>query len=214
MSISLSNKSYRKYKAAWMENKANTFYLEMVLTFGIIIFFGWFALRPTFITISELLGDRESLDEVNALLDEKIDALAAAQLVYEEAEPKLELLSQAIPEDPRITEFLAQVEILAIEKEVTLITTKYSEFPLIEERPVEQEKTKSKRNTPDQLPWNQVAFEINVSGTFEEIEAFSVALIQMRRLSLVDNISLKIADDTETIEEPLEMKLDGRILFY
>lgn len=212
MNTTFTLSRYRKQSPAWMKTDTGKAYLELSLTFVTIIFFGWFALRPTFNTISELLGDLESLEEVNQKLDSKIDALAAAQIVYEEAEPRLELLSQSLPEKPEVSEFMARVEILAIESQVELITTKFDEFPLIYSN--ETHKATKKKTDQSESPWKEVGYLIQVAGDYEELENFTVALVQLRQMTLIDQLSLKIDSDRKNQTGALTLVLRGRLLFY
>jgi len=99
----------------WTDKPNNQAYLELGLTFIAIIFFGWFALRLTFVTISELYAEMKSLEVTVEKLDGKIESIAAMQLLYQQIADQLPLIDQSMPEKPKLTEFMGQMEVIADE---------------------------------------------------------------------------------------------------
>ncbi len=110
-------KQYLRYKA-YLNNVLGHYqrragvrvYLEIFLSLATVSLFSVFALRPTLLTIAELIKDIEAKKNVVAVLDEKISNLTRAQLLYDQERKRIQLLASAIPNKPEPEILIRQVE--------------------------------------------------------------------------------------------------------
>jgi hypothetical protein len=84
--------------------------IELFLTVGTVVFFAIFAIRPTLVTMSNLIKELEEKRTLDAQLSEKIAGLSSAQTQYLLQQPRLALLDEAIPLQPQFYEALTMIE--------------------------------------------------------------------------------------------------------
>lgn len=88
-------------------------YIYIILSFFSLSFFGLFAIGPTLSTITEL--DKEYTDEKAVLqqLQDKNSNLRSLNAQYLQIQPDLQLITNAIPDSPDVSQLTRQIEILA-----------------------------------------------------------------------------------------------------
>ena len=64
--------------------------LELFLTIGLVLFLGAFAIRPTIVTMSDLIKEIETKTQLDEALTKKIAALQTAQNQYINIEEKIQ----------------------------------------------------------------------------------------------------------------------------
>lgn len=122
-------KNYLRYKSYFL-NVAGQYreradikvYLEILLSLATVTVFSVFALRPTLLTIAELIKEIEAKNKTLTILDSKIQDLSQAQSLSDQQRTNLSLLHIAIPQDPSPDIFARQIEILS-QKHQTPITS-------------------------------------------------------------------------------------------
>ena len=210
--------SYLK-KSLFEKTTQNQAYLELILSFVAVIFFGWFALRPTITTIIDLLTEIEDKQTVVAKLDQKIDALVAADTTYKAAEPKLHLLDEALPTEHQVAQFTSQIETIAQEENISLVKFDYQPFPLnkttIEGVSVNQ--TRSSRDqqsaTDSAAPtWKPLEFELSANGEYSQLRQLIYQFYQLRRIILTDSINFQ--QESQRLVTSLNLKLTGQVLYF
>lgn len=159
--------------------------LELLLSIGLVIFLGIFAIQPTLVTMSELIKEREDKIELSEQLKKKIAALNTAQGVYTQIEPQLPFLDEAIPKQPQLVKALKIIEKLATENEVIIASIS---VPKIAD---EQEPTSTK------IPIERVDLPttVNISGDYLAIRAFVEALRNSRRSFVIDTVSFSLQEN-------------------
>src|SRR4030042_569746 len=88
-------------------------FLEILLSLVTISFFGIFALKPTFLTIGQLITEVRGKEETVAKMEQKINDLNMAQSFFSQQPEKISLVKSAIPEIPEPQTFVRQIEGLA-----------------------------------------------------------------------------------------------------
>lgn len=89
-------------------------YLEILLSLVTISVFSIFALKPTIITIAELIQQIESKKETVAKMDSKIQNLTRAQNLYDRQRSNILLLTEiSVPNSPNPDIFARQIEALS-----------------------------------------------------------------------------------------------------
>ena len=107
---------YHKYYKA-LEPKLNKptskAYTTIVFSFLVVSLFGWYAIRPTIQTIIYLQREIRDKTELSKKMEDKISALIEAQAYYQEIEPLLPVIDQALPSKPDAIPVLIQLRNLA-----------------------------------------------------------------------------------------------------
>ncbi len=110
-------KDYNRYRSyfshvisQYKERSDLKAYLEMFLSLITISIFTIFALRPTLLTIAQLVKDIETKKETIVRMDKKIASLAQAQSQYESERAKIAVLESAVPKSGQPDIFARQIE--------------------------------------------------------------------------------------------------------
>ena len=187
-------KDYLRYRAYFL-NIVNVYnrrpdlksFLELILTLGAISFFAFFALKPTLLTVIELLKEIEAKEETISKMDTKIQNLQQAQTLYIQEEAKIELLKTAVPDKPAPDLFVRQVEGLATSYPVNLLGITIGEVTLLGE---EKEQRSKEELAP--LPENSkgITFSISIAGGYQGVSNFLSALEDMRRPIKIDALNI------------------------
>lgn len=159
--------------------------LELLLSIGLVVFLGFFAIRPTLTTMSDLIKEIEDKQELNDQLSKKVAALSTAQTLYFSLEDRLPLLDQAIPSQPELIKSLKIIELLATESNVIIESMVVTSIP--DENPAEVSSAQLQR-----VP---LPVTISVSGDYLAIRAYVEALRSVRRSFVVDTVTFSIEEN-------------------
>ena len=86
------------------ENPVARVSIELFLSIFTVIFFAVFAIRPTLLTIADLIKEIEDKEDLIVQLDRKIASLSSAETEYRKFYYQLGLLDEAIPKHSGILE--------------------------------------------------------------------------------------------------------------
>lgn len=162
--------------------KAST---ELFLTIGLVLFLGVFAIRPTIVTMSDLLKEIESKKELDTALTKKIAALQTAQNQYLAIEDQLQLLDEAIPEDPQVIYGTKLIEKIAAETKVVINSLTISVIP---------------ENTQPNVVFAQKSkqllnISVKISGDYISIREFVEALRNSRKSFIIESVVFALEED-------------------
>ncbi len=185
---------YQKYYKA-LEPKLgkprNKAYTTIVFSFLVVSLFGWYAIRPTIQTILLLKREIKDKTELSKKMEDKIAALIEAQAYYQDIEPLIPVLDQALPPIPDAIPLLVQLRNLASASATTITAIQLPTVPLMS-----QENTANtplgKGNTPSTTGNKQQSFEVTlaISGPFVNLRAFIEGVTLMRRIATIESISI------------------------
>jgi Tfp pilus assembly protein PilO len=179
-------------------------FLEILLSLATVSFFGIFALKPTVITISQLITEIKGKEETVAKMEQKIADLNTAQNLFFQESEKINLLKSAIPEAPDPQSFVRQIEGVANKNFVNVLGISLGEVTL-----VGKVKTKpSSEETP--LPQGALglSYSISASGNYSNLLLFISDLENLRRPLKIDNLGIT-SSETET-GKAIIMIISGR----
>jgi len=91
------------------ENQKAVKLVEIGATFFLISFFIFFAIKPTFLTISSLLGDIQSKELLNKQLRVKINDVIIAQDLFSQVQEKYSLVESSLPNNPGFYQATSQI---------------------------------------------------------------------------------------------------------
>jgi Tfp pilus assembly protein PilO len=109
-------------------NTLNDFYqkpvarvsLELFLSVFAVVFFAIFAIRPTLVTMSDLVKEIEDKKDLDQKLTQKIASLSTAQTSYLDVQERLYLLVQTLPSTPDLVHSVKIIEKLAVDRGVLI----------------------------------------------------------------------------------------------
>jgi hypothetical protein len=187
-------KDYLRYRSHFL-NIVNVYkqrrdlkaFLELILTLAAISFFALFALKPTILTIIELLREIEAKEETVDKMNTKIQNLQQAQTLYIREETRIKLLETAVPDKPAPDLFVRQVEGLATSYPINLLGITIGEVTLLGE-----EKEKRSKDELQPLPEGSkgITFSISIAGGYQGLVNFLSALEDTRRPVKIDALNI------------------------
>lgn len=154
--------------------------IELFLSIGMILFFAVFAIRPTVLTMSDLLKEIEDKKQLDQQLSKKIAALSTAQSVYLELKDQLYVLDQALPNSPQLVSSLKVIEKAASELDLIITGMSVNEIP--EEKTVQNIELEKMERV-------DVPVTIALSGSYPTIRQFVERLKNYRRSFVISNLT-------------------------
>lgn len=196
-------KYYSNIVSLYQQKQSLQTFLEIFLSLTTIIIFTLLALRPTVLTISQLLKEIREKEGLVSQMDEKIQNLQEAQGLLSQESANLARLNSAIPDNPLPETYIRQTEGLAKTSNVQILGLSAGEVTLFGET---QEKRKSSEET---LPGGAegVTVSTSVAGDYPSLASFLASLENLLRPILVDNLSIS------STEETIVLVIGGRIPF-
>lgn len=174
--------NYRQYKRYFVDIgrlykiKKVRVYTEIVLSLAAVSFFLVFAIKPTLVTITELITTIKDQRLVVDQLQNKINALGIAQSEYNLISNDLYLVDEALPKNSQISTLVKQIEALALQSGVTLGSMKFDPVALKEAG----------------AGLKEISFSLTISGDYQNLKLFLHQLNSLRRVIGVETFSLKI----------------------
>lgn len=202
---------YRRYRryfvnlAALYQKKEVIVYTGLTLSFLAIAFFGLLALRPTLVTIANLLKELEDKKEINQKLQTKINNLNQAQVSYSQVAKTIVLVDQALPQNHSLTEIVYQIEVLAQKSSLTLRSVAFESVNLQGQEPSKKAVSKTTSGL------NEIIFSLTASGEFTNLQTFLASLENLRRIITIDSFSLSQVRGEET--PIINLNLSGKAYY-
>ena len=155
--------------------------LELFLSLIAVLFFAIFAIRPTMVTMSDLLKEIEDKERIDEQLGRKVAALSSVQSEYIQLQDRLILLNEMIPSHPQVMYSLKVIEKLASDQDLLITSISVPEIP--DETPIDLSAITLEQVTRTDLP-----VSISVSGKYPQIRSFIESMLDYRRSFIVDTI--------------------------
>jgi Tfp pilus assembly protein PilO len=152
--------------------------LELFLSIGAVIFFALFAVRPTMLTMFDLIKEIEDKRKLDQQLQQKVAALSTAQAVYLNYEDRLKVLDEAIPSSPQFVYSLKLLEKVASEQKLIITNILVNEIPDEETADISQKKIERK----------SIPVTITIAGDYVTIRGFIEDVLALRRTFVVDTV--------------------------
>lgn len=190
-------KGYFRYKefflnvlALYKKKEDLRMFLEILLSLATVSFFGLFALKPTLVTIAQLIREIRSKEEIVAKLETKIQNLQTARSVFENEITRIPFVEEAVPSSALPETFVRQIEGIAQASSVNLLGISIGQLTLVGEAKV----VKEEGVTP--LPEGALAmpFSVSVSGEFVNLATFLSNLEKIRRPTFIDTTGITVSE--------------------
>lgn len=202
---------YRRYYqniAPILKNRKTQAYTMVILSLFAISFFGFFAIRPTLKTIATLQKQIEDRSLVDQKLEDKINALIAAQEEYRRAEPILPAIYGLLPEKAEITSLLIQLENLVDNRSSTVSAISFEPIVLYGEEPVPVapnnpatgESLQNVLSSHTAAP-SAFSFSVTFSGPYRELVNILSRLTKLDRIVTINSAEFSLASSQTAISQ-------------
>lgn len=175
----------RKTLTKFYQNPIAKVSLEAFLSVLAIIVFAVFAIRPTLLTVSDLIKEIEDKEKIEEQMQRKVAALSSAQDAYLFNKDKFQYLDQAIPPEPQLLYSLKIVEKLASDNSLVIEKINAPEIP---------EET-SAPTSAENLERKDLVVQVTVIGSYQNMRQFVEDLHQSRRTFVVHSVAFNIRED-------------------
>lgn len=186
---------YRKYYQRnidpFVRSKHATAYSMIILSLFTIAFFGMFAIRPTLRTIIELKRQIKDNKEIDLALQTKINSLMVAQEEYQFIKDFVPAISEALPNQPNITNLLLSIENLALEKQATITSIQVQSViykPINKE--INNENDSFVKPVITNFQPSPIDISLKVSANYQQLYEFLEKLLTMRRLVTAKSLEI------------------------
>ena len=209
---------YQAYKRYYFEfgklyktRKEIRAYVNLGLAVLTLVLFIVFAIRPTLITISSLLAEIRSQEEVDRKLSEKVKSISLAFTNYSKIKNRLDILKESGPDLPIIVNFLRQMEAVAAEKDITIAALSFDGVNVTrDEGGVSEANLESTSGEPS--VYKIAKFNLIAKGDYSQLDSFIMSLENLRRIVIVDSY-LYSQDESGGAEGSLSINLTGGVLY-
>jgi Tfp pilus assembly protein PilO len=220
----LSASRYKEYLKLLpnMQQENTRIVTTLIFTFFALSFFGIFAIKPTLTTIVELRKKLADSQLVFEKLQTKITNLSSLQTQYNALSSEIPFILEAIPQNPKATELVAQVIGLSKQKGVTILSLETSGITLIERsKPADPVSTGSalpadpinvsmvEPDTEDEADSNSFTFSLQAQGPYETLLDYATTLSGIQRIIKVESMSINTSEKGGN----LVLSLKGRAYF-
>lgn len=163
---------------------------ELVFSIVAVIFFALFAIRPTLLTMSDLIREIDEKKALNDRLGQKVAALNSIQNEYLAFQDRLPLLDEAIPPTPEFVQTIKLIEKVASEQKLVIQNIQANEVP---KEPAADQDASFSAKTRLIKP-----ISISVVGDYPSIKNFIEELRKLRRTTVIDTIIFNISEENGT----------------
>ena len=184
-------------------------YLEILLSLTTISIFSIFALRPTLLTIAELIKEIDSKEETISKMEQKIGNLAQAQTLFDKERPRIILLGTSIPNLGEPVVFARQVEGLSSKYQPAILGQDFLS------KAGNKEKTNKKAVDPLPEGAEELSYSFELTSaveTYNSLTNFLSDFENLRMLGVID--SLKVSTEEDSGKKSLIMSVEGRLPYY
>lgn len=179
-------------------------YTGLILFFLTTSFFIFFAIKPTANTITSL--NKQIIDgkETDRKLQEKINALSAAQVEYNKISPDLPLINSVLPDNPAVVKFAKLIEAVAGSAGVDILSLQFSPVDIYnKEAPLPKE-------TKHTAVLKEHSYTVVFSGSYKNLVSFQEYIRKIQRLSLSDKFTINKLSIGDT-KPQLSLDMSGKI---
>lgn len=212
-------RNYLRYKSFFLnilsqykERSELKAYLEILLSLTTISVFAIFALRPTILTIAELIGQIEEKKDTVARMDQKIENLSSAQSLYDREGANIELLiNYSIPKSTNSDIFARHVEALSVKHSLSITTFKLGRGPIYK-----KDNSGFIVGTDVSETTNKSGLDFNLTVTssldnYAGVESFLREFENLRTPPEIRSVNLNAKSEDRSAEKSLVLSIEGSL---
>lgn len=188
MNLSVTNqvsqvKPLFTYLRKQRENKRFMHSLEITATFILISFFLFFAIRPTALTISSLVGDIKAKQILKTQLKTKINNIVNAQTAFSQIQERYQIINDSLPDQPQFFQAANQIQKTGNNSGQNLSSLEFG---------FQNNKENINPNT------KQYSVSLNIDGEFSSALKLVSDLLKNRRLINISSIDIGSSDPAKS----------------
>jgi len=176
-------------------------FLEIILSLSTIIVFSLFALKPTILTIIDLVKEINKKEEIVTILDKKIADLENARNKIDQEGQIIGVIKSAIPSIPDPEVFVKQIEGIAGKNGAKILGASVGKVTLLGKESESENKSDAE----------EMSVSISVNGSYPSLIAFARDLENLRRPVKVSSFGINAASSQE--EKTLVLIVSGKVPF-
>ncbi len=157
---------------------------EVLFSIFAVIFFAIFAIRPTILTMSDLIKEIDDKTALEQQLTQKIAALSTVQTQYLNEQNRLVVLDKALPSTPDFEGALLLIEKVASDHNLAIVTVEAKEIPQPDPATIDFSQ-KTRLSKP---------ILVTVTGTYPDIAQFVDGIRNLQREIVVESVSFSLSD--------------------
>lgn len=194
----LSAAKYREYLKLLpdMQREHTRIITTLIFTFAAMSFFGIFAINPTLTTIVDLRKQLADSEFVQEQLETKLQNLSHLQEQYNLLNNDIPFVMDAVPDNASAPLLIGQVQTLAQQNRLTIISLRVSEVQLT-------------TNLPTPPSHSSFTFSLEAQGDYRSMIQFVSSLSRLNRIVVIESLSI----NKETKDDALVLNLRGRQYF-
>lgn len=169
---------YRKYLTLMQKQPLWQASLLVIFSLILLIALLLFVLRPTLITISSLLGQIDSQQQVERQLDAKIAALQQAQQLLNSIQPRLVYLDRSLPTSAMLGTWAEAVQTIASGSGIIISDISLADIPL----------SNIATNSAILSSLTQIPFTIQATSDYTQLINFVDTIEKLPRLAILTSV--------------------------
>ncbi len=166
----------------------------LLLTLFTIIFFAAFAIRPTLITVAELIKKIEDQQQVLEQMKKKSASLASAQQEYMAAQAYLSKLAAAVPPAEDLPSIITQLEALASKHQLAYNSISLGDVTYSLDSP-------STEGVQSRL------INLSLAGNYDSLSLYLTELIHLPRAISVESFTFTLPQKSLVNQADLQLNL-------
>ncbi len=171
---------YYKSISPYLKSQKHHDYAMIIFSLFATIFFALFAISPTLSTIAKLKRDVQDSKIVDQKLTQKINNLSALSNAYQQIQPDIPYVLNAVPNTPEAPTFLAQIQAVANASNVTVSGLNISPVSLSSD-------TATQSST--------ITFQFSSKGKYSDVSKFLKSFTNFQRVVSINSISINSGND-------------------
>jgi Tfp pilus assembly protein PilO len=191
----INYEKYYKELLPYLKKDKSKQYLTLIFTLGASIFFFLFAINPTVSTIVKLRKQISDAELVHQKLQEKILNLQNLSTQYQNLENDLQLINDAVPNNPEAPTLIAQLQSLGQQSNMRISNIAVS--PINVDAPISTQSS-------------TMNFELTGISTFDNLQKFLSDLTKMQRAISVNSMQVS---KTQNGDQEIELIIQGSAYF-
>ena len=199
MAAEVRGKQYQRYlldiMAIYRQRQDLKVYLELLLSLAAIGMFIIFAIKPTLITIADLLVKINSEQETSDLMTTKISNLTSATTLFNKERDNIALLQTAIPSGPSVDTYVRQVEGVSQKDSLTLSNLSIAKVELI---------PTVSSSSADVSVQKTINLTLSITGNYESLLSFLKDLENLRRPGNLNKLNIT-TDSSDKTNQTLDL---------
>lgn len=134
-------------------------------------------------------------------MEQKITALIEAQATYENIKDSLPVLDQALPKNPDAVILARELRNVANLSQASISAIQIPSVPII------TKEASAGAKVVAQKPLQEFPVTVVLSGSYENLKTFLAGILEMRRITSIDMISIKQSGDLKTANHTLQLSI-------